>query len=51
MNSQAIFIERRKHSREGIMGELENITYSVLRQYDSTSQSSANAVIAEPITQ
>jgi hypothetical protein len=51
MNSQAIFVERRKHSREGIMGELENITYSVLRQYDTTSESGRNAVLAEPITQ
>ncbi len=51
MNSQAIFVERRKHSRDGILGELENITYSVLREYDKASQSGHNAVLAEPITQ
>ena len=51
MNSQPRFVERRKHSREGIMGELQNITYSVLRQYDKGSESGHDALIAETITQ
>jgi hypothetical protein len=51
MNSQAIFVERRKHSREGVMGELENITYSVLRKHGVISESGQEAAVAEPVTQ
>jgi hypothetical protein len=51
MNSQAIFVERRKHSREGIMGELENITYSVLRKQRAIEECGREAAVAEPVMQ
>jgi hypothetical protein len=51
MNSQVIFAERRKHSRQGIMGELENITYSVLRKHGVNSEAGQKAAVAEPVTQ
>jgi len=38
MATQAISIERRQHSREGILGQLENITYGVLRKYGITGE-------------
>jgi hypothetical protein len=50
MNSQAIFVERRKHSRNGVMGELENITYSILRKHGVLSESDREAAVGEPIT-
>jgi hypothetical protein len=34
MATQILQIERRQHVREGILDELENITYGVLRKYD-----------------
>lgn len=34
MAAQILQIERRQHVREGILDELENITYGVLRRYD-----------------
>ncbi len=51
MNSQATFVERRKHSREGVMGELENITYSVLRKHGVIGDSGCETATAEPVTQ
>jgi hypothetical protein len=33
MKTQAITIDRRLHAREGILAEIENLTYSVLRRY------------------
>jgi hypothetical protein len=36
MATQAISIERRQHPREGILGQLENITYTILRKYGIT---------------
>jgi hypothetical protein len=51
MNSQAGFVERRKHSRQGVMAELEDITYSVLRKNAAIGESSREAAAAEPITE
>lgn len=34
MAAQGIPIERRQHCREGVIGQLEDITYAVLRRYD-----------------
>lgn len=50
MNSQGTFVERRKHSRHGVMGELENITYSVLRKHGVISESGQKAAVDEPVT-
>lgn len=30
---QVIFTDRRQRPREGVMAEIENLTYSVLRRY------------------
>ena len=51
MNTQATFVERRKHSREGLMGELENITYSVLRKHAALTEAGREAVVTETVTQ
>ena len=32
MNSQVDFVERRAHPRVGVMAQLEDITYSILRK-------------------
>ena len=45
MATQAISIERRRHSREGIIGQLENITYTVLRKYGTTGEASRETVM------
>jgi len=45
MATQAISIERRQHSREGIIGQLENITYTVLRKYGTTGEASRETVM------
>jgi len=37
MNSQVNFVERRDHPRVGVMAQLENITYSVLRKHGVVS--------------
>jgi hypothetical protein len=50
MNNEAIFIERREHPRLGVMAELENITYSILRKHGVVSEPIGNAPAAEPIT-
>jgi hypothetical protein len=52
MAAQAIAIDRREHPREGVIGQLEDISYAALRRYgviggaktrqvDSTSQTPA----------
>ena len=30
---QVIIMERRQHPRQGVIAEIENLTYSVLRRY------------------
>jgi len=45
MATQAISIERRHHSREGILGPLENITYTVLRKYGITGETIRETVM------
>jgi hypothetical protein len=47
MGSEAISVERRQHSREGILGELENITYGVLRKYGVASEATCKAATSE----
>jgi hypothetical protein len=34
MKSEAIIVERRQRARNGILAEIENITYSALRKYE-----------------
>jgi hypothetical protein len=47
MSSQAISVERRQHPREGILGELENITYGVLRKHGIASEATGEAAMSE----
>ncbi|HYL12491.1 MAG TPA: hypothetical protein VEV41_05630 [Terriglobales bacterium] len=46
MVTQAIPIERRQHPREGILGQLENITYGVLRKYGILGEARREAVMS-----
>jgi hypothetical protein len=51
MKSEANFDERREHPRVGLLAELENITYSVLRKHGVASGPQSQAPAAKPITQ
>jgi hypothetical protein len=48
MNNQAIFVERRTHPRLGVMAELENITYGILRKHGVVNEAIHNAPATEP---
>ena len=44
---QVIIMERRQHPRQGVIAEIENLTYSLLRKHgidDSTAQHSTSSV-------
>jgi hypothetical protein len=49
MKSEANFGERREHPRVGLMAELENITYSILRKHGVVSEPIFQVPEAEPI--
>lgn len=51
MNNETIFVERRERPRFGVMAELEDITYGVLRSHRVISEPTRNTHAAEPITQ
>jgi hypothetical protein len=34
MKSQVTIMERRQHPRQGVMAEIEDLTYRVLRKYE-----------------
>ena len=40
MKSQANFLERRKRPRVGVIAQLEDITYSILRKHNTPRQGS-----------
>jgi hypothetical protein len=46
MDTQANASEPRQHPREGILAQLENITYSVLRKYGIGGESTREAVMS-----
>lgn len=46
MTTQPISGERRKHSREGIIGDLENIAYTVLRKHGIAAAATRYAVMS-----
>ena len=50
MNNQVIFGERRKRPRLGVMAELEDITYGILRKHGVVSEPILQAPADEPIT-
>src|SRR5207245_5620154 len=43
MASKVIRIDRRKHPRDGIVGQLETITYAILRKYSITGEVTGGA--------
>jgi hypothetical protein len=51
MNSQMTFVDRRERPRIGVMAQLEDITYSILRKHGVVSGQVREALAAEPITQ
>ena len=51
MNSQMTFADRRERPRVGVMAQLEDITYSILRKHGVVSGQVREAPAAEPITQ
>ncbi|HZW93573.1 MAG TPA: hypothetical protein VFF64_11540 [Candidatus Eremiobacteraceae bacterium] len=51
MNNQTIFVERRQRPRLGVMAELENMTYGILRKHGVGGEPIRNAPAAELITQ
>ena len=51
MKSEANFSERREHPRVGLMAELENITYSILRKHGVVSEPICQAPEAECIAE
>lgn len=50
MNNQVTFIERRQHLRVGVMAQLEDITYSVLRKHGVVTDPSRKASLPKPST-
>ena len=51
MKTQVNFVERRERPRVGVMAELENITYSVLRKHGVVSGPGRERPVMRPITQ
>ena len=51
MNKQVNFVERRERPRAGIMTQLEDITYSVLRKHGVVREPNRKAPKLQPITQ
>ena len=50
MNSQTNFVERRAHPRIGVMAQLEDITYCVLRKHGVVSDPGREAPVRKPST-
>ena len=51
MNTRANFVERRDRPRAGVMAQLENITYSVLRKHGVVGEPNRQTPKLQPITQ
>jgi hypothetical protein len=49
--SQANFVERRECPRVGVMAQLEDITYSILRKYGLGGGQGRETPVIQPITQ
>ena len=48
MTSHANLVERRTHPRVGVMAQLQDITYNVLRKHAVVSGAGRDAVAATP---
>ncbi|HVO60104.1 MAG TPA: hypothetical protein VMT53_04175 [Terriglobales bacterium] len=51
MKTQTSFVERRERPRVGVMAQLEDITYSVLRKHGVVSGLGCQRSVIQPITQ
>jgi hypothetical protein len=51
MKTQVNFVERREHPRVGVMAQLEDITYSILRKHGVVSGMGRERPATQPITQ
>jgi len=49
MKSRAYFIERRAHPRVGVMAQLEDITYDILRKHGVVTIPNRETVTAKAI--
>ena len=49
MKSRAYFIERRAHPRVGVMAQLEDITYSILRKHGVVNGPDRDAVAVKAV--
>jgi len=50
MRTQANFVERRERPRIGVMTQLEDITYSILRKHGVVSGLGRQKPVIKPIT-
>jgi hypothetical protein len=50
MRTQANFVERRERPRLGVMAQLEDITYSILRKHAVVSGLDRQKPVIQPIT-
>jgi hypothetical protein len=50
MRTQANFVERRERPRLGVMTQLEDITYSILRKHGVVSGLGRQKPVIQPIT-
>ena len=51
MKTQANLVERRERPRVGVMAQLEDITYSILRKHGVVSGLGRETPVIQPITQ
>jgi len=51
MRTQANFVERRERPRLGIMAQLEDISYGILRKHGVVSGLGRQKPVIQPITQ
>jgi hypothetical protein len=51
MKTQVNIVERRERPRVGVMAELEDITYSILRKHGVASELRRERPTIQPITQ
>jgi len=49
MKTQAILIDRRQHAREGVLAEIEDVTYRALRKYGISPAQHCPANSAEKV--
>ena len=51
MNDQVNFVERREHPRDGVIAQLEDITYSALRKHGNLTAPGRETPVVAPVVQ